>query len=70
MNGLYEVSNLGEVRSLISNRILKTGKSFGGYIQVSLYKNGKGKTKKIHRLVSEAFIPNLENKPQIKMGWK
>ena len=65
MNGLYEVSNLGEVRSLISNRILKTGKSFGGYVHVSLYKNKKGKTKKMHRLVSEVFIPNPENKPQI-----
>lgn len=36
-----------------------------GYLSVSLYKNNKTKTHRVHRLVAQAFIPNPENKPQI-----
>lgn len=32
---------------------------------VNLYKNGKNKIKKIHRIVAENFIPNPENKPEV-----
>lgn len=34
-------------------------------VAVDLYKNGKRKTFRIHRLVALAFIPNPENKPDI-----
>lgn len=33
--------------------------------QVSLYKNGKAYNKTVHRLVAEAFIPNINNYPVI-----
>tara|TARA_R110002126_G_scaffold255862_1_gene398890 strand:+ start:439 stop:915 length:477 start_codon:yes stop_codon:yes gene_type:complete len=33
-----------------------------GYMQVALYKNGKRKMFKVHRLLAIAFIPNPENK--------
>lgn len=61
--GLYEVSIDGEVKSLNYNRtgkerILKPGKDRGGYLLVTLCKDGKEKTHKVHRLVAEAFIPN------------
>lgn len=61
--GLYEVSDLGRVRSLVKrNRwkpgILKPGKNTHGYLQVLLCKDGKRKNMKVHRLVAEAFIPN------------
>lgn len=43
--GLYQVSNLGNVYSLISNKILKTRKNRGGYVVVNLYKDRKLSTK-------------------------
>lgn len=57
---LYEVSNLGRVRSLNYNRtgktkILKPGKNSYGYLQVQLWKDGIAKMFKVHRLVWEAF---------------
>lgn len=78
--GLYQVSNLGRVKSLgrfiesrlkgvdkvwKAERILKTCKRTNGYIGVGLRKNGKGKNFNIHRLVAIAFIPNPDNLPQI-----
>ena len=63
--GLYQVSNLGRVKSSDTNRILKGNKDRGGYLLVNLYKNSVSSTKKIHRLVAQAFIPNPENKPQV-----
>lgn len=36
-----------------------------GYYIVTLCKGKERKTKKIHRLVAEAFIPNVENKLQV-----
>lgn len=65
--GFYKVSNKGNVHSVA--RISSQGKRCGGltlkpqydkdgYLHVGLHKNGVMKTKKIHRLVTEAFIPN------------
>ena len=61
--GLYEVSDLGRVKSFWhgKERILKPGKNTCGYLHVSLFKDGKVKQPKIHRLVAEAFIPNPDN---------
>lgn len=64
--GLYQVSNLGNVRSLNYNRQkitkqLRPYKNIRGYWVVSLFKNNKQKTKMVHRLVAESFIENIEN---------
>lgn len=66
----YQISNYGQVKSLNyrgsgKDKILKLQKDTYGYNKVILYKNGKAKTRTVHRLVAEAFIPNPNNLPQI-----
>ena len=68
--GLYQVSNFGEVKSLSryhhkKETILKKHKTKDGYYETTLVKNGKYKFIRTHRLVAFAFIPNLLNKEQI-----
>lgn len=60
--GLYMVSTLGRVKNCRTGRILKPQKTKFGYLQVNLYKDGKRKMLKVHRLVAIAFITNPENK--------
>lgn len=61
--GLYQVSNLGNVRSYHSGewRLLTNVINSRGYKQYLLYKNGKRKNMRGNRLVAEAFIPNPDN---------
>lgn len=66
---LYEVSDLGRVRSLNYNhtgkiRILKTYK-VKGYICVGLWKNRKYKLLSVHRLVYETFIGTIPEGMQV-----
>lgn len=68
--GLYDVSNIGQVRSLNYNKtgktkILKPAKHRQGYLFVTLCRNGKQKRFLVHRLVAQAFIPNPDNLPQV-----
>lgn len=63
--GLYEVSNLGNIKSLRKNIILKPQKSNVGYLFVCLCKDGIQKNFTIHRLVAKAFLPNPNNFPEI-----
>ena len=63
---LYEVSDLGRVRSLTRyKKILKPIPNKFGYGFVTLYKNKKAIRKAVHRIVAETFIPNLENKREV-----
>lgn len=78
--GLYQVSNLGRVKSLarrrlmisqgntvfgaVHERILKFGASLG-YQCVTLSKNGVHERIRVHKLVAKHFIPNPEKKEQI-----
>lgn len=55
--GLYQISNFGNVKSLISNKILKPSKDRFGYVRFNALKDKKQKTLRIHRLVMEIFNP-------------
>lgn len=69
----YQISNLGNVYSFKSNRILKgyTKKNKPHYedrhwyITVSLCSNGVEKRFFVHRLVAEHFIPNPDKKEYV-----
>lgn len=56
--GSYEVSNLGNVKSIKfdKQKLLKTYSNGAGYLQLTLRKNKKPKTYLIHQLVAMAFL--------------
>lgn len=60
-DGLYKVSNLGRIISChrAKTKLLSlTNKNEKGYLKLTLCKNGKQKTYKVHRLVANAFLQN------------
>ena len=72
--GLYEVSNIGRVRSidryvktcygsyrLHKGKVLSPGIRPDGYLVVSL----QYRMFRVHRIVAEAFLPNPDNLPQV-----
>lgn len=59
----YLIYETGDVFNDKTNRFLKPQNNDTGYSVVNLYKNGKSKQFKIHRLVAIHYIPNPENKP-------
>lgn len=76
--GKYIISNYGEIISLPRYKqnksklqyvepkeILRYVNPKNGYVYVQLWNNAKYKNIRLHRLVAQTFIPNLENKPQI-----
>ena len=66
--GLYQVSNLGKVRSVdrevirngritkLKGKVLKQNVDSKGYLCVNLSKENKTKTVRVHRLIAIAFI--------------
>lgn len=63
--GLYQVSNLGDVRNHKGKVLSKLKNNGNGYLISCLCKEGKQTNHYKHRLVAEAFIPNPENKPAV-----
>jgi hypothetical protein len=73
----YEVSNLGNVRSIdrivstsknqlrLKGRMLKPAIDNKGYKRFAIMKDGKLITYKLHRIVAMAFIDNEYSKPQV-----
>ena len=78
--GYYEASTLGRIRSVERyiphprnksmrlvrpSRILKSELDKSGYPVVTLSKEAKTRTFKVHRLVAKTYIPNPDNLPHI-----
>lgn len=78
-DGFYSISNKGRIKSLdrtitdkigrkyiVKGRIMRPCISFKQeYPMISFYKNNKGETHYIHRLMGQYFIPNPNNYSQI-----
>ena len=74
---IYEVSNKGRIKSIARDSSKQKTKIYeaipemalspildnSGYLIVGLCNNGRVITRRIHRIVAETFIENLENKP-------
>jgi hypothetical protein len=58
----YEISNLGNIRNIKTNKILKNSINSNGYKITSMFKNNKFKKHYIHRLIALTFIPNPDKK--------
>lgn len=78
LEGIYQVSNLGRVKSLprtildrnnhkkqINGQYMTASDNGHGYLTVMLRENNKGVRRYIHRLVAQAFIPNPNNLPEV-----
>lgn len=76
--GLYQVSNFGNVRSLdrtvstgknrlrsVKCRILRLRITSEGYCEVTMYLNSKPKTFRVHRLVAASFLLDTEKKETV-----
>ena len=78
--GIYQVSNYGRIKALrrikksgIKNnfyvvqkeRILRQFINEDKYCYVTLYKNGRNKSKRVHRLVAEVFLDNNDKQKSV-----
>lgn len=73
--GLYQVSNLGNIKSCHREGFHKNGRKFifrenkikktmsnSGYLRTSLVKDSKTKHRFVHREVAKSFLPNIDGK--------
>lgn len=64
--GLYEVSDQGQVRSVLRGRLMTATATSQGYLQVTLSKGGKSARLKVHQLVMGAFVGPQEAGRQVR----
>ena len=77
-DGYYEVSNLGNVKSIdryiidsrgrrrfFKGQVLKTRHSHNGYVLCNLKKDGNNYNVRVNRLVAKAFVENPENYDEV-----
>ena len=66
--GIYQVSNYGSIRKISrckKPKLMTPIPNEKGYLRVRFNIDGSSRYFRVHRLVAQAFIPNLDNKPQI-----
>lgn len=63
-NPEYMISDSGAVKRVSSGRI-NSIRDKKGYLVTDLYRDGKRKTVRVHRLVAEEYLPNPDNKPEV-----
>ena len=63
--GFYEISDNGEIKSLIKNRLLKPCIHKKGYLVVTLTKGNAHKNYYVHRLVAAAFLDNDDSLKEV-----
>jgi hypothetical protein len=63
--GLYLISDTGLVKSIKADKIMSPFLHKKKWLKITLYKNGKSRHWRVHRLVAIAFIPNPDNKPEV-----
>lgn len=70
--GIYEVSNLGNVRKNINNKIKNYtfNKTKKGYYRICLCVNGKANVKYIHQIVAQSFLNHIPNKYTLVVNHK
>lgn len=68
----YQVNELGQIRTLKNSSLQKVGTILksqinkkNGYVYQMLYKDGKQKLLRVHRIVATAFLPNPNSLPQV-----
>lgn len=62
---IYGITSCGKVWSYKYKKFLKPAANRDGYLRVKLYKDNEKKIYYIHRLVAEAYIPNIDNLPEV-----
>ena len=68
--GLYQVSNFGQIRALNYRKqhisqVVKQGVDAHGYYKIRLSQNGRRTEYKVHRLVAIAFLENCGKLPEV-----
>ena len=63
--GKYYVTSQGDVVNAYGNTLTPTINKKTGYKTVSLWKNNKGSSKTIHRLVALTYLTNPNNLPEV-----
>lgn len=61
----YSINENGEIRNNLTGYILKNYTDIHGYYYTMLYKNRKGKTFRIHRLLAKYFLPDFQEELQV-----
>lgn len=61
--GLYMVSDMGRIKSIKNNIVIKQKQTKTGYMEICLYNKRHKRYFRVHRLVAIHFLENVDNKP-------